>query len=219
MTNFFDINHIFFEAFGYKMSYLECGATVSGGVAVWLSARENAWSWVVGLLNVVLAFALFYQIQLYPDMFLQVFFFVTNLIGWWQWKYPKSREANQKNQLKISKLFQSQWLATGTGGALMTLLLGTFSRNLHQLLPRVFSLPSAFPYMDSFTTVMSIAATFMLIRKKIEAWYVWLVVDIISTYMYYIKDVKLYALLYLFFCFIAAFGAYNWTKEYRKYFS
>jgi len=218
MTDFFDINQIFFEAFGYKMSHLEWWATVSGGVAVWLSARENVWSWVVGLLNVVLAFVLFYQIQLYPDMFLQVFFFITNLIGWWQWKYPKRAEANQKNQLKISKLSQKQRLIVGVGGAVATLLLGTFSRHLHHWLPRVFSLPSAFPYMDSFTTVMSIAATFMLIRKKIEAWYIWLLVDIISTYMYYIKEVKLYALLYLFFCFIAAFGAYNWTKEYRRHF-
>jgi len=46
---------------------------------------------------------------------------------------------------------------------------------------------------------------------------VWLLVDAISTYMYSLKDVKLYALLYFIFCFIAAFGAYNWTKEYRNY--
>lgn len=217
MIDFFDINHIFFEAFGYKMSHLEWWATVSGGVAVWLSARENVWSWVVGLLNVVLAFALFYQIQLYPDMFLQVFFFVTNLLGWWQWKYPKQNEANQNNELKISKLSTQQYWILAVGGGAITVLLGTFSRNLHHWFPSLFSLPSAFPYMDSFTTVMSIFATFMLIRKKIEAWYVWLFIDIISTYMYYLKEVKLYALLYFTFCIIAAFGAYNWTKEYKRY--
>ena len=95
--------------------------------------------------------------------------------------------------------------------------MGTFAKNLHEWLPTMFSKPSAFPYMDSFTTVMSILATFMLIRKKIEAWYIWLLVDAISTYMYSLKDVKLYALLYFVFCFIAAFGAYNWTKEYQEY--
>jgi nicotinamide mononucleotide transporter len=217
MNSFFDINRIFFEAFGYKMSHLEWWATVSGGVAVWLSARENVWSWVVGLLNVVLAFVLFYQIQLYPDMFLQVFFFVTNLIGWWQWKYPQQHEANQKNELRITQLSTWQYVGAGIGGGGVTLLLGTFSKNLHAWFPQLFSLPSAFPYMDSFTTVMSIFATFMLIRKKIETWYLWLLIDVISTYMYYLKEVKLYALLYLIFCFIAAFGAYNWTKEYRRY--
>jgi nicotinamide mononucleotide transporter len=63
---------------------------------------------------------------------------------------------------------------------------------------------------------MSIVATFMLIRKKVEAWWIWLVVDIIATYMYYIKDVKLYSLLYFVFVIIAAFGAIEWTKRYRK---
>ena len=215
--HFFDINSIFFEALGYSMSHLEFWATVTGGIAVWLSARENVWSWIIGLANVVLAFVLFYQIQLYPDMFLQVFFFITNLIGWWQWKYPKANEANRNNELKISKLSIQQWLLLGIGGVACTVLMGTFAKNLHEWLPTMFSNPSAFPYMDSFTTVMSIIATFMLIRKKIEAWYIWLLVDAISTYMYSLKDVKLYALLYFVFCFIAAFGAYNWTKEYQEY--
>ncbi|MFN4144830.1 MAG: nicotinamide riboside transporter PnuC [Runella sp.] len=215
--NIFSIDSFFFELWGYKMSYLEFWATITGGVAVWLSARENIWSWLLGLANVSLAFAMFYQIQLYPDMFLQVFFFITNIIGWWQWKYPKKEEANQKNELKISQLLPKQWyllLVVGTG---LTALMGTFAKNLHDWIPTIFAKPSAFPYLDSFTTVMSIFATFLLIRKKIEAWYVWLLVDMIATYMYYVKEVKLYALLYLAFCFIAAYGAYGWTKEYRNY--
>lgn len=216
--NFFDINTIFFEALGYKMSHLEFWATITGAVAVWLSARENVWSWIIGLFNVVLAFVMFYQIQLYPDMFLQVFFFITNLIGWWQWKFPKEEEANQKNELKISKLSSTQWIMLGISGVGATFLMGHFAKNLHEWFPRLFSIPSAFPYMDSFTTIMSVVATFMLIRKKIESWYAWLLIDIIATYMYYIKDVKLYSLLYFVFCFIAAFGAYHWTKEYKSYF-
>lgn len=213
---FFDINNIFFELWGVKMSHLEFYATLTGLVAVILSAQENVWSWIVGLVNVVLAFVMFYQIQLYPDMFLQVFFFITNLIGFWQWKYPKEQEANQKNELKISQLSLQQFGLLTLIGLTGTVLLGTFAKNLNEWLPIIFSKPSAFPYMDSFTTVMSIFATFLLIRKKVEAWWVWLGVDIISTYMYYIKEVKLYSLLYAVFCVIALFGAINWTKEYKK---
>jgi nicotinamide mononucleotide transporter len=216
MLSFFDINNIFFEALGYKMSHLECWATVSGGVAVWLSARENVWSWVIGLLNVVLAFVLFYQIQLYPDMFLQVFFFITNIIGWWQWKFPTIDQANQKNELSISRLSLKEWIWVIVLGIFFTGLMGTFAGNLSNWLPTFFSKPSAFPYLDSFTTVMSILATAMLIRKKVEAWFVWLFVDVISTYMYFIKDVKLYSLLYLIFCFIAVFGTANWVKRYQN---
>jgi nicotinamide mononucleotide transporter len=216
MLSFFDINTIFFEALGYKMSHIEFWATVTGGVAVWLSARENVWSWVLGLVNVVLAFVLFYQIQLYPDMLLQVFFFITNIIGWWQWKFPKQNEANQNHELSISRLSVPQWLYALVLGVVFTALMGTFAGNLSNWLPNVFSKPSAFPYLDSFTTVMSILATFMLIRKKVEAWFVWLLVDVISTYMYFVKEVKLYSLLYLIFCFIAVFGTLNWVKRYKK---
>ena len=71
---FFDIKNIFFELVGYQMSYLEFFGTIAGAIAVWLSARANIWSWPIGIINVVLFFFLFYQVQLYPDMLLQVFF-------------------------------------------------------------------------------------------------------------------------------------------------
>jgi nicotinamide mononucleotide transporter len=216
MLDFFDIKNIFFTILGYEMSHLEFWATVTGGFAVWLSAKENVWSWITGLVNVVLASIMFYQIQLYPDMFLQGFFFVTNIIGFWMWKFPKAVESNQKNELKITKLpiWTSGILILG--GLVCTFLLGTFSKNLNQIFPTIFSLPSAFPFIDSFTTVMSIIATFMLMKKKVEAWWMWLAIDIISTYMYYVKEVKLYAILYFVFCIIAAFGALDWTRKWKN---
>lgn len=216
MVPIFDANYIVLELLGVKMSALELLATLTGGVAVWLSAKENVWSWIIGLLNVVLAFFLFYQIQLYPDMFLQVFFFVTNIIGFWQWKFPKEEMANQKNELKITSLSVRQFSLLTAVGILCTLLMGSFSANLHNIAPSLFSLPSAFPYMDSFTTVMSVVATFMMIKKKVESWWIWLVVDVIATYMYFIKDVKLYSLLYFVFVIIAAIGAIEWTKKYKS---
>lgn len=216
MIDFFHIENIAFEFLGYKMSHLELWATIFGLLAVILSALESVWSWILGLLNVALAFVMFYQIQLYPDMFLQVFFFITNIIGWWQWKFPKIEEANRKNELKITKLTIKQSIQLTAIGLLGTVLLGTFAKNLNELLPMVFSKPSAFPYIDSFTTVMSIVATFMLIRKKVEAWWFWLVIDVISTYMYFVKDIKLYSLLYASFCIIALLAALKWMKEFSR---
>ena len=216
MPNIFDIKNIFFTIWGYEMSHLEFWATVSGGLAVWLSVKENVWSWILGLANVCLACIMFYQIQLYPDMFLQGFFFVTNIIGFWWWKFPKIENANQKNELKITKLEPKTSVILVVGGLIATYLMGTFSKNLHEIFPNLFSLPSAFPYMDSFTTVMSIVATFMLMKKKVEAWWIWLAIDVISTYMYFVKDVKLYSLLYFVFCIIAVFGAVEWTRKWRK---
>jgi nicotinamide mononucleotide transporter len=215
MPSFFDIKQIFFTLWNYPISHLEFWATLSGGLAVYLSAKENVWSWLIGLVNVSLGFIMFYQIQLYPDMLLQVFFFVTNIAGFYAWKFPKEINANQKNQLKITKLAGNATLIILALIIMGTLILGSFSSKLHLLLPKIFSQPGAFPYLDSFTTVGSILATFLLIRKKIEAWWCWLLIDIISTYMYFVKDIKIYAILYFVFCIIAIFAALKWLKIYR----
>ena len=215
--SFFDINNIFFTALGYPMSYLEFFGTVAGAIAVWLSARTHIWSWPIGLINVTLFFFLFFQVQLYPDMFLQVFFFVTNLMGWWRWANPRQSEETQKHELKVS-LMTTQWLAIlGTISLIGTFLFGSLAKNLNEFFPTIFNKPSAFPYLDSFVTVTSIVATYLMVQKKAECWAVWILTDSIATYLYFAKGIKFVGIEYLVFCFIAAFGFWNWIKEMRSY--
>lgn len=215
--DFFDINSIFFEVLGYEMSYLEFFGTIAGAIAVWLSARANVWSWPIGIINVILFFFLFYQVQLYPDMFLQVFFFVTNLMGWWRWTHPRPEEEDRKHELQVSFMNPKQFIIIGLIGVTGTFLSGAFAENLHGIFPRIFNQPSAFPYLDSFVTVMSIITTFMMIQKKVESWIIWIIVDIVATCLYFAKGIKFVGLEYLIFCFIAAYGLWNWIREYRSY--
>jgi nicotinamide mononucleotide transporter len=215
--NFFDIDNVFFTAWNYNVSHLEFYAILSGLLAVGLSGLANVWSWPIGMLNVVLYFFLFFQVQLYPDMFLQVFFFVTNAIGWWRWTHPGNHEEDQKHELKISFMSRRDLLSVGLFGLAGVTALGFFAGNLHELFPSIFTKPSAFPYLDSFLTVMSIIATVYMIQKKIECWIIWLVIDIIATPLYFSRDIKLTALLYLVYCFIAAFALWNWIREYKSY--
>lgn len=214
---FFNIDNTFFEIWGYPMSYPEFFGTIAGFIAVGLSAKANIWSWPIGIVNVVFFFFLFYQVQLYPDMFLQVFFFITNLIGWWRWAHPKPGEEDRKNELRVSFMKPKQFLLLSAIGIAGTFLFGTFAKNLHELLPTLFNMPSAFPYLDSFVTVMSIVTTFFMIQKKIECWIIWIVVDAIATYMYFVKGIKFVSFEYLLFCFIAAYGLWSWVKEYKSY--
>ena len=214
--DFFRIEHIFFTALGYDMSYLEFFGTIAGGIAVWLSAKANILSWPIGVVNVVLFFFLFYQVQLYPDMFLQAFFFVTNLIGWWRWANPKTGEEDRKKELKVSFMNRKQFVVIVVIGLAGTYTFGTFAKNLHQLFPAIFNLPSAFPYADSFVTVMSIMTTFLMIQKKVECWIIWIIVDIVATYLYFSKGIMFVGVEYLIFCFLAAFGLWNWIQEYRS---
>ncbi|MBL7877199.1 MAG: nicotinamide mononucleotide transporter, partial [Cyclobacteriaceae bacterium] len=104
-----DIDNIFFTVLDYPMSYVEFFAVVAGLVAVGLSAKANIWSWPIGIINVVLSAFFYYQIQLYPDMFLMVFFFVTNLMGWWRWANPKPEEEDRKKELKVSFMERKQF--------------------------------------------------------------------------------------------------------------
>lgn len=213
--SFFDIGNIIFVVRGYEVSYLEFFGLLSGVIAISLSSVANVWNWPIGVINVILSFFLFYQVQLYPDMFLQGFFLVTNLLGWWRWLHPRAGEADQKQQLKVSCLDTKGRLVLIVTGLAGTVLFGLFARNLHEFVPVLFSKPSAFPFVDSFIMVMSIVTTFYVIEKKIESWLVWIVVDVVAAWLYFQRDLVLYSLLYSIFCIIASFGLYYWIKEFR----
>jgi nicotinamide mononucleotide transporter len=213
----FDIQNIFFTVMGYPMSYIEFFGVLFGLLAVWLSAKAHIWSWPLGIANVTLSFFLYYQVQLYPDMFLQIFFLVTNIIGWIRWANPKKGEEDLKNELRVSYMDRKQFVLISALGIVGTIILGSIASRLHEWLPRLFPVSSAFPYADSFITIMSVLTTFLMIRKKVENWIIWIVIDVVATYLYYVKGVKFLSLEYFIFTILASFGLWNWIREYRSY--
>lgn len=214
---FFDINYTFFTVLGYAMSYVEFFAVIAGLIAVALSAKANIWSWPIGIINVVLSAFFYYQIQLYPDMFLMFFFFVTNLMGWWRWGNPKTEEADWNKELKVSFMKRKHFLFLFLAGLVGTFLVGTLASKLHEWLPLLFNLPSAYPFIDSFILVMSVITTFLMIQKKVECWIIWIVIDVVATYLYFLKGAKFFGVEYLIFTLIASFALWNWMKEYKSY--
>jgi nicotinamide mononucleotide transporter len=215
--DFFSIENIFFTLWDYPVSYLEFFGLILGIISVTLSALANVWNWPLGLLYIVLMIVLFFQVQLYPDVFLHIFYFITNVIGWWRWTHPRPYEEDPKHELRISFMKKEQLLTVFVIGIAGTFLLGMFAANLSEMFPVLFTKPSAAPYVDSFITVMSVVATYYIIHKKIEAWVIWLLVDIVGTWLYFVKDIKLTSLLYLVYCLLALFALYNWIKKYRSY--
>ncbi len=215
--NLFDIDSIFFKVLGYPLSYLEFFAVLFGLLAVALSAKANIWSWPIGIVNVVLSAFFYYQIQLYPDMFLMGFFFVTNLLGWWRWANPKPEEEDKKKELKVSfmkpKMF---WLWLGVG-VIGTYLMGALASRLHEWFPLLFNLPSAYPFVDSFILVMSVITTFLMVQKKIECWIIWILIDVVATGLYFVKGAMFFGVEYAVFTGIASFALWNWIREYKSY--
>ena len=217
MIELLDIDRVFMSVMGYKMSYVEFFGTVAGMVAVWISARGNVWSWPIGILNVILLFFLFYQVQLYPDMLLQVYFFFTNLFGWWRWKNPKTWESNPNSELRESFLSNPQRLLTAILIVTGTITLSAAASRLNLWFPLVFHQPGSFPLADSFVTITSILAQYWMVHKKADCWILWILADLVATALYFMKDIRFLSLEYLIFCFIALFGFLQWQRQAKNF--
>lgn len=191
--------------------------TFLGLCSVVLAAQVRVLSYPVGLISIVLLFAIFYQVKLYSDMLMQGFFSIMNMYGWWKWLHPKEYEATDNGELKITMNSVQGNLILGIGIGLGTALMGTLLKNLHLLLPELFQLPALYPYYDSFVGIASIAAIFLLARKKIENWILWMIIYGFCMILCYIKDIKVMSIEYLIFFFIGIYGFLTWRKEYNSY--
>ena len=215
--NLFNINTTFFTVFNYPMSYIEFFGTIFTIWCVWLTTKAKILSWPVGLVGSILYLSLFYQIQLYSDLFEQVYFIITGILGWITWLYLK-RDINQVDKTVIvgpnSAKQNILFLLLIIFG---TVILSFITMHLSVWLPKYFPQPVSFPVLDAFTTIMSFVAQWLLIRKKIESWILWIIVDFIAIGLYWYKGVKFVSLEYLLFFFIAILGLKNWIKIYRNH--
>lgn len=214
MMNFFDINNIAFELLDYKMSWLELVATIAGLLAVWLSAREHISNWGIGLINVVCSAVIFYKMSLYSDVFLQIYFFVTGVYGWYLWS--KRKADTHENVVKISWLTQRQQILMVMSILISTVLIGFLMTKAHSWAPSVFPTEAAFPYADTLVMVMSIFGNLLLVVKKIESWILWVLVDMIAPVLYFQKGILLITFEYVIFLGLASFALVNWLKIYKS---
>jgi nicotinamide mononucleotide transporter len=199
---------------GYPMSYLEFFGTIFNLWCVWLTARGKVSCWPIGMVGIILYVFLFYQIQLYSDLTEQIYFLLMSIYGWWMWTHCSlNKKTNEKKRLEISHNIFRENLVSVLVIVLGSVAMGYFMSNIHLYLPKYFSIPASFPYLDALTTVMSFVATVLMARKKVECWYLWILVDIIGIGLYYAKGVKFIALEYLIFLVLATNGFLTWKKE------
>lgn len=217
ILNFFGVDTIFFTVLNYPMSYIEFFGTIFTGWSVYLSAKNKALSWPIGLLGVVLYGFLFYQIQLYSDLFEQAYYLLTGFWGWWVWTHPMVKGRDTKGELAISRASRHFNLVGLISIVAFTLFLSRFMSNIHLIFPVLFPVAASFPFMDAFTTAVSFVANVYLVKRKIENWYLWIIVDIIGIFLYYQKGVIFLSLLYVFFLINAFKGVYDWSKTLKGY--
>lgn len=195
----------------YEVSWLELIGAITGLASVWLAVKNRVGTWPVGLVNVVCFAMLFYHFRLYSDALLQVFFFGMSLYGWYFWHNSAGRAEGPIQVLPSRE--RVGWLVLLGAG---TLVQGTLMGKVHTLAPFFFSAPAAFPYPDAFTTVASIIATFLLARRYLESWVLWVAVDLVSVVIYFSKGIILVGVEYVIFLGLAASGGVLWYREYTK---
>src|ERR1044071_6387108 len=150
---------------------------VTGAVCVWLCVKENIWNWPIGLVNSAAYFVVFHQAALYADRDLQVMYFVLGILGWYWWLHG----GKNKDRLQVSPMdFKT--------GALLCLFVGFGTWGWMVYLVHIHD---AAPFLDALTSISSIAAQYLITKKHIENWHVWIAVDIIYVYLYLIRSLYL----------------------------
>lgn len=204
------MNEIAFTLLDYPISYLEVVGTVAGLLSVWLAVRNHIGTWPVGVVNVVAFAILFYQFRLYSDALLQVYFFGMSLYGWYVWR---EKDRTDQRVLVLSRPARLRWLLVLGAG---TLVLGAVMSKVDHWLPSLFPEPAAFPLPDAFTTVTSIIATFLLARRYLESWVLWIAVDVVAIILYFSKGILLVGIEYIIFLGLATAGGWRWYRQAPK---
>ncbi|OIP85266.1 MAG: hypothetical protein AUK44_00250 [Porphyromonadaceae bacterium CG2_30_38_12] len=201
---FFDISYIACTLWSYPLSYIELAGTLVGIVAVWLAIKQKNITWLLGLINVSLFFLLFYQVRLYANMLLQVFFFITNIYGWYSW-----HKQNETHQKPIVLTTYMRWRLS-VGIVLTSLLTGYCAQRIHIYLPQIFDKPASQPYPDAFIAIASMVGQILLTRRITDNWYVWIAVNFVSTIVFFKQGIYLVAFEYLLFLLLALKGSWDW---------
>ena len=185
------------------MSWLEPVAVATGIIAVYLQVRQNVWNWPIALINVALYFVVFRDSKLYADMGLQAIYFVLSLYGWYEWLYG----GREKTELKVSR-----------GNPRMAVTLTTIAVVGVGVLGTIFAryTDAALPYVDSALATTSLVAQWMITRKILENWLVWIAADIVYIGMFIFKHLYLTSALYAGFLVLATMGYLQWRRSYRE---
>ena len=185
--------------------YIEILGTAVGLIYLWQEYRASIYLWITSIIMPAIYLYVYYQAGLYADFGINIYYLVIALYGWLAWRYNFSLRGKRKEskELSISHIRQ------GVIIRLAILFLAAWAIISYIL---IHYTNSTVPFTDAFTTALSIVGMYMLARKYIEQWWVWLVVDITSCALYIYKELYFTAVLYALYAIIAIFGYRKWKQ-------
>ena len=181
----------------FNWSIIETLAVIFSIIYVILATKESILCWWAAAISVTLYIYICFSAQLLPETGLQFFYLFMAFYGYYHW--------NKKEQsLQISEWSISKHLFVLVIGAILTFLMGFYFATYTN---------AKMPIVDSFTTVFSIFATYMVAKKILGNWLYWIVIDTVSVYLYFSRDLHLTSLLFIAYTIIAIFGYFSWIKK------
>ncbi len=183
-------------------SGFELAGAFIGLVYLYFSIRQSIWLWPLGILASGLSVYVFSVSKFYADMGLNVYYVLISIYGWIHWVRGGSSQSGEV--LPVSRL---KWLQA----LILFLVFVVLFFLLAYILLRFTDSPV--PWWDAFTTAGSILATWMLARKIIEHWLLWIVVDAVSAGLYIYRDLYAYFILFLVYTTMAFIGFIQWKKD------
>ena len=181
------------------MNYLETIGTAVGLAYLWLEYRASIWLWLAGIVMPAIYIFVYYSSGFYADMAVNVYYLGAGIYGWFMWR----KRGGSGEEAPIARM------PLRLVAPLAFLTAAVFATTAAVL---VHFTDSTVPYGDSFTTALSITALWMLSRKYIEQWLVWLAVDLTTIGLYLYKGIPLTAGLYALYSALAVAGYLRWRK-------
>lgn len=184
--------------------WLEYFGVLTGLTYLVLEIMQHRAMWVVGFVTSLVYVFVFFFSKFYADMSLNVYYVGISVYGFWQWKRESAAESGGAAELVYRHL---TWRClSGLAGVTVVLFGGMF-----WVLSRFTDSPV--PAGDAFTTALGVTATWMLAKRILEHWWVWVAVNLVSAVLYYYRG--LYPTCFLFVCYgvLAVAGWINWKKK------
>ena len=179
-------------------NWLEIVGTIIGFVYLWQEVKASIWLWLTGIVMPAIYTVVFYKSGLYADFGIQVYYIVAALYGFLFWKFGKK----QDKPLPIVHTSVRQ-------GVILFLITVLVFIPIYLILTKFTD--STVPFYDSATTALSIVALWMLAKKHVEQWFVWIAVDAVSSALYFYKGIYFTAVLYAVYTVVAFYGYKKWN--------
>lgn len=190
-----------FTLWGSPTTWLEIAAVVIALAMVGCNIREIHWGWPLAIISSLMYFAIFWRSKLYGDAALQIFFAVVALWGWFQWLRGTSADGTA---LHVTRLTQRGLVVLVAACAVLWSATGLFLNTFTD---------TDVPWWDAFPTAVSLVGQFLLGRKYIENWAVWIVVNVVSVGLFAYKGLWLTVALYVVFIAMSVVGWQQWQRK------